>query len=216
MSENPHIHDSSGNVFEDMGMREAEERLAKAELARMIRREIRERGLSQTKAAALLGVKQPDVSDLVRGKLSRFSIARLERFLNAFDLEVRIQVGCETVTCDSSSLYSPRRAGGSRKPLGLPDHFEEALRVSPARRLPGCVHLLYAIHDITPENAFMELLEERRITHQVQTQGLRTQVGQDADLPYDGTRTSAPWPGADWILASKVSRGASSTSARAT
>jgi predicted XRE-type DNA-binding protein len=93
MSEDPHIHDSSGNVFEDMGMRDAEERLAKAELARMIRREIRERGLSQTKAAALLGVKQPDVSDLVRGKLSRFSIARLERFLNAFDLEVRIQVG---------------------------------------------------------------------------------------------------------------------------
>ncbi|MFG1690541.1 helix-turn-helix domain-containing protein [Gemmatimonadota bacterium] len=93
MSEDPHIHDSSGNVFEDMGMRDAEERLAKAELARMIGREIRERDLSQTKAATLLGVKQPDVSDLVRGKLSRFSIARLERFLNAFDLEVRIQVG---------------------------------------------------------------------------------------------------------------------------
>ena len=38
-------------------------------------------------------MKQPDVSDLVRGKLARFSIARLERFLNALDMEIRIQVG---------------------------------------------------------------------------------------------------------------------------
>ena len=93
MSEDRDIHDSSGNVFEDMGMRDAEERLAKAELARLIRIEIRDRGLSQTEAALVLGVKQPDVSDLVRGQLSRFSIVRLERFLNALDLEIRIQVG---------------------------------------------------------------------------------------------------------------------------
>jgi len=93
MSDDRQVHNSSGNVFEDMGMRDAEERLAKAELARLIRVELRDRGLSQTEAAALLGVKQPDVSDLVRGKLSRFSIARLERFLNALDLEIRIQVG---------------------------------------------------------------------------------------------------------------------------
>jgi len=93
MKEDRQVQDSTGNVFEDMGMRDAEERLAKAELARLIRTEVRDRGLSQTEAAALLGVKQPDVSDLVRGRLSRFSIARLERFLNALDLEIRIQVG---------------------------------------------------------------------------------------------------------------------------
>jgi predicted XRE-type DNA-binding protein len=87
------VHDSTGNVFEDMGMRNAEERLAKAELARLIRIEIRDRGITQSEAAALLGIQQPDVSDLVRGKLARFSMARLERFLNALDLEIRIQVG---------------------------------------------------------------------------------------------------------------------------
>jgi predicted XRE-type DNA-binding protein len=87
------VHGSTGNVFEDMGMRDAEERLAKAELARVIRSEIRERGLTQSEAAELLGVKQPDISDLTRGKLARFSMERLERFLNALDLEVRIQVG---------------------------------------------------------------------------------------------------------------------------
>ena len=93
MREDTKIHDSSGNVFQDMGMRDAEERLAKAELARLVRREIEDRGLTQVDAAELLGIQQPDVSDLVRGKLSRFSISRLERFLNALGLEIRIQVG---------------------------------------------------------------------------------------------------------------------------
>jgi predicted XRE-type DNA-binding protein len=93
MSDDLKVHDSTGNVFQDMGMRDADELLAKAELARLVRREIRGRGLTQVEAASLLGIQQPDVSDLMRGKLSRFSIARIERFLNALDLEIRIQVG---------------------------------------------------------------------------------------------------------------------------
>jgi len=56
MSNDMGIHDSTGNVFEEMGMRDAEERLARTELA-------------------------------------RFSMNRLERLLNALDLEIRIQVG---------------------------------------------------------------------------------------------------------------------------
>jgi predicted XRE-type DNA-binding protein len=87
------VHDSTGKVFEDLGMRDTQERLAKAELARLVRKAITDRGLNQTAAAELLGIKQPDVSDLVRGKLGRFSMERLERFLNALDLEIRIQVG---------------------------------------------------------------------------------------------------------------------------
>jgi predicted XRE-type DNA-binding protein len=87
------IHASSGNIFEDMGMPDAAERLAKAELARVVRKAIRERGWTQARAAEELGIPQPDVSDLVRGRLGRFSRARLERFLNALDMEIRIQVG---------------------------------------------------------------------------------------------------------------------------
>lgn len=87
------VHDSTGDVFEDMGMRDAEERLAKAELARVIRKAIDERSMTQAEAGELLEIKQPGVSDLVRGKLARFSMERPERFLNALDLEVRIQVG---------------------------------------------------------------------------------------------------------------------------
>ncbi len=93
MNDDIKVHDSTGNVFHDMEMRDADERLAKAEFARLIRREITARGLTQVEAANLLGIQQPDVSDLTRGKLARFSITRLERFLNALDLEIRIQVG---------------------------------------------------------------------------------------------------------------------------
>ena len=93
MSDESKVHDSTGNIFQDMGMRDAEERLAKAELARLIRKNLEARDLTQTEAAELLGITQPDVSDLVRGKLARFSMSRLEKFLNRLDLEIRIQVG---------------------------------------------------------------------------------------------------------------------------
>src|SRR5215210_2738543 len=91
--EDAEVHDSSGNIFKDMGRTNPGERLAKAELARVIRKIVKERGLTQSEAATLLGVKQPDVSDLMRGKLARFSMERLERFLIALDMEVRIQIG---------------------------------------------------------------------------------------------------------------------------
>ncbi|MGH7469094.1 MAG: helix-turn-helix domain-containing protein [Longimicrobiales bacterium] len=62
-------------------MPDAEERLARAELARVLRKTIRERSLAQSEAAEKLSVKQPDISDLMRGKLERFNRERLERFL---------------------------------------------------------------------------------------------------------------------------------------
>jgi predicted XRE-type DNA-binding protein len=93
MSPTHDIHTSSGNVFRDLGLRDADKRLAKAELARVIRRVVGERGLTQLEAAELLGASQPDVSDIACGKLARFSMDRLERFLNILDMEIRIQVG---------------------------------------------------------------------------------------------------------------------------
>ncbi len=87
------IESSSGNVFEDLGLPDASERLAKAELARVIRKIIKERNWTQRRGAEALGVAPPDMSDLMRGKLARFSQERLERFLNALDMDVHIQVG---------------------------------------------------------------------------------------------------------------------------
>ena len=87
------IEAGSGNVFEDLGLPDAGERLAKAELARVIRKIVKEKDWTQRRAADVLGIAPPDVSDLMRGKLARFSQERLERFLNALDMDVHIRVG---------------------------------------------------------------------------------------------------------------------------
>ena len=86
------IEPGSGNVFADLGLPNAEERLAKAELARVIRTIVRAKNWTQRRAADVLGIAPPDVSDLMRGKLARFSQERLERFLNALDMDVDIRV----------------------------------------------------------------------------------------------------------------------------
>ncbi len=83
---------SSGNVFADLGLPDAEYLLAKSDLAIEIAAVIAQRGLTQIQAATLLGTTQPKVSDLLRGQLDGFSIERLIRFLNALDRDVRILV----------------------------------------------------------------------------------------------------------------------------
>lgn len=86
------IEASSGNVFQDLGLPDAGERLAKAELARVVRHIIAGKQWTQRRAADELGIAPPDVSDLMRGKLARFSQERLERFLNALGMDVQIRV----------------------------------------------------------------------------------------------------------------------------
>ena len=86
------VEAGSGNVFADLGVPDADEALAKAELARRICAILSERKLTQARAAAVLGIDQPKVSALVRGKLDRFSTSRLFRFLNALGQDVEIVV----------------------------------------------------------------------------------------------------------------------------
>ena len=86
------VRESSGNVFEDLGVPESNEGLVKAEIAARITGTIESRGLTQVKAAELLHVTQADVSDLVRGKLKGFSTERLFRFLNALGQDVEIVI----------------------------------------------------------------------------------------------------------------------------
>lgn len=86
------VEDSSGNVFEDLGLPHAEERLVKALLSREIARIIAERGLTQAGAADLLGATQPDISNIVRGRLSGFALERLTRYLTALGRNVEIRV----------------------------------------------------------------------------------------------------------------------------
>lgn len=82
----------SDNVFEDLGLSEPADRLAKAELARKIAEIITKRHLNQADAAKLLGVDQPKISNIMNGRLSGFSLERLIHFLNALGREVQIVV----------------------------------------------------------------------------------------------------------------------------
>jgi len=92
MKEEIEVYHGSGNVFADMGLPNPEERLAKAELAIKIHDIIKKRHLTQAQAAELLGIDQPKVSALMRGKLSGFSMERLFHFLNALGRDVQIVV----------------------------------------------------------------------------------------------------------------------------
>lgn len=86
------VKKSSGNVFADLQVTNPEEALAKAELARQIIKAIHKMGLTQTKAAKILGIDQAKVSTLSRGQLSGFSTDRLFRFLIALGQDIEIVI----------------------------------------------------------------------------------------------------------------------------
>jgi predicted XRE-type DNA-binding protein len=83
---------SSGNVFADLGLKNAEERLAKAQLAMRIAAAIKARKLTQLAAAEVCGIDQPKISKLMRGDLYGFSTDQLLRFLTALGQDVEIIV----------------------------------------------------------------------------------------------------------------------------
>lgn len=82
----------SGNVFADIGLPNAEEHFLKAQLVFKIDGLLNKRGLKQIEAAKLLGVKQPDISRMLRGDFRQFSVERLMRFLVALGQDVEIVV----------------------------------------------------------------------------------------------------------------------------
>ncbi len=104
MSKDRKVTASSGNVFADLGFANPEEELLKAKLVREIRGIIKRRKLTQTKAAAMLGLKQPDVSALVTGRVGKFSIDRLVRCLDRMDYKVDVVVRQKPRRAPSKSM----------------------------------------------------------------------------------------------------------------
>jgi predicted XRE-type DNA-binding protein len=82
-----------------------EEEKLKARLVREIRDIIKRRKLTQTRAATLLGLKQPDVSALLSGRVHKFSLERLLRCIRRLDQDVAIVVRPKRVR----GPVSPRR-----------------------------------------------------------------------------------------------------------
>ena len=82
----------SENVFADIGLANAEELKAKTLFVIEIKRIVKRRKLKQAEIAEILGIPQPKVSNLLKGKSSGFSTERLMRFLNALDQDININI----------------------------------------------------------------------------------------------------------------------------
>jgi predicted XRE-type DNA-binding protein len=88
------IRKSSGNVFRDVGFppEEAAHLLIRADLMIEVERLLKERRLTQVQAAKLLGITQPRVSDLVRGRVALFTIDTLVEFLARLGMSVTVRL----------------------------------------------------------------------------------------------------------------------------
>jgi predicted XRE-type DNA-binding protein len=104
MRERAAAETSSGNVFADIGVANADEHLVKAKLVYKIDGLMKARGLKQAEAARSFGVRQPDVSKMLRGDFRQFSVERLMRFLVALDQDVQIVVKPRRGAATAASL----------------------------------------------------------------------------------------------------------------
>ena len=82
----------SGNIFADLGLPNAEEHQLKAALVVQLKRLMAEREITQTEAAKMVEMKQPDLSKVLRGHFKLVSVEKLMRMLTAFDQDVEITI----------------------------------------------------------------------------------------------------------------------------
>ncbi len=90
--DSPALTQGSGNVFADLGLPDAEELHLKASLVFELKRLIAEREMTQTAAAKMTAMSQPDLSKLLRGQLQLASVEKLMRMLTAFDQDIEITI----------------------------------------------------------------------------------------------------------------------------
>ena len=84
--------DSSGNVFADLELDDADELFARAQIGFYVYQILKNRKLKQREIAGLLGIAQPDVSHLMNGHYSRFTADKLLDFLRRLDQKVTIHI----------------------------------------------------------------------------------------------------------------------------
>ncbi|OFZ86838.1 MAG: transcriptional regulator [Betaproteobacteria bacterium RBG_16_64_18] len=94
MSEKLKMTRGSGNVFRDLGFppEEAQNLLLRSDLMTRIERYVKASGLKQKDAAARLGVTQPRLNDLLKGKIEKFSLDALVNMLGHAGMRVELSV----------------------------------------------------------------------------------------------------------------------------
>ena len=86
------FEESSGNVFADLGLEEAEELFTRGKIGIQVRSLLQQRNLKQREISALLGIPQPFVSHLMKGEFQRFSESKLLIFLKRLDTEITLHL----------------------------------------------------------------------------------------------------------------------------
>jgi predicted XRE-type DNA-binding protein len=92
MKKKHRVEVGSGNIFADLGLPDSDELLLKAQIVVTLHRLIKAHKLTQTAAAKRIGIGQPDLSNVLRGRYRGYSVERLMRMLTAFDQDVEITV----------------------------------------------------------------------------------------------------------------------------
>ena len=93
------IEASSGNVFSDLGLRDAGKLKIKSGLVFEITKTIQKLGLTQQEAAKRMGITQPKVSGMLRGDFSNLSERKLMDCLNrlGYDIEIKVKPASKRV-----------------------------------------------------------------------------------------------------------------------
>jgi predicted XRE-type DNA-binding protein len=99
MIEGIEIETSSGNVFADLGLPEAEKLKIKSGLVIEITSAVRRLGLTQEEAGRRMGIPQPKVSGMMRGDFANLSERKLMECLNrlGYDIEIKVRPAVESV-----------------------------------------------------------------------------------------------------------------------
>jgi predicted XRE-type DNA-binding protein len=84
--------EGSGNVFADLGLEDADELYARAQMGFHVYTILKDKKLKQREIASLLGIAQPDVSHLMNGHFSRFTTDKVLDFLKRLDRKVSIRI----------------------------------------------------------------------------------------------------------------------------
>ncbi|MDD1417660.1 XRE family transcriptional regulator [Dolichospermum sp. ST_sed1] len=88
MTQESIFEESSGNVFADLGLEDAEELYARGKIGIQVLRLLKQRNLKQREISEILGISQPEVCHLMKGEFQRFSEGKLLIFLKRLDMEI--------------------------------------------------------------------------------------------------------------------------------
>jgi predicted XRE-type DNA-binding protein len=92
MANKSKITDSCGNIFADLELENPQEHYVKAHLVILISKMIKDKNLTQAQAATKMGLRQPDVSKLLKGRFEGFSLERLLNFARELGSVIEIRI----------------------------------------------------------------------------------------------------------------------------